>query len=1225
MSIHVALEHRTTYRFDRPVGSARTSCGCARRPHSRTPILSYSLTVEPADHFVNWQQDPFGNYLARLVFPEPADRAVDHRRPGRRPDRHQPVRLLRRGLGAEHFPFAYDADAARDLAPYLAVEPRRARCSSEWLAEVKVPADGTPIVDFLVELNQRLQARHRLHDPHGARRADARARPSASALGSCRDSGWLLVQVLRHLGLAGPLRVGLPGAAHRRRAARSTARAGPSADFTDLHAWAEVYVPGAGWIGLDPTSGLFAGEGHIPLACTPAPARPRRRSRARPSRARSTFEFAERASPASTRTPGSPCPTPTTQWAGDRRARPRRRRAPRRRRRAPHRRAASRPSCRSTTWRAPSGTTAADGADKRARRGRSPGGWPTRFAARRRCCTTGRASGTRASRCPAGRSASSGAPTARRCGPTRPPRRPARTRRRDARATPRTLARALGRRLGVPEDVLRPGLRGPARRPARRGRSSRRRAARRRRRPDRPAPRDAVTRADASPRSTPRATQPTGWVTAAAPPPGPRTARRGPPTRVDASGAAACCSCPGDSPIGLRLPLDCGLHLGRRRPSRPSRSTVRAVPTSSRSAPPQVALRPRLAAHGGAGRRRPADRARASRSATAGSTCSCRRSRTSRTPSSCSAIVEAAAADLGVPVVLEGYPPPRDPRHRQLVVTPDPGVIEVNVHPAASWPELVDITEVLYDEARQCRLGTEKFELDGTHTGTGGGNHLTLGGADPGRQPAAAPARPAAQPHHLLAAPPVAVVPVLGPVHRPDQPGARGRRGPPRGPLRARDRLRRARPPRRRPARRGWSTGSSATCSSTSPATPTGPSSASTSCSPPRPSAAGSACVELRGFEMPPHPRMALVQALLVRALVARFWDEPYAARWCGGAPSCTTGSCCPTRSPPTSPRSSTTSARHGFAFEPSWLAPFLEFRFPRIGTVEVGDVRIELRAAIEPWLVLGEEVDRRRAPPATSTRRSSGSRCGPTASRPSRHVVTCNGEPVPLRPTATPGTPGRRRALPGLAAAVGAAPHDRGAHAAGVRPRRPGTDARSAAARTTCPPRRPVLRPLPGERQRGRGPPGQPLLASPATPRARSTSPRLRRAPARWATGYPRTLDLRRPAIAGDQRAPTRRLPTRRSAPPHHDHQPDDRSRRDVPAARRPVRRAARARRRRSASTGRRWPRSLGELGPRRADAPRRREAAPPARRRRRHLQRHRRRLQRRIRPCGRSTRCRW
>ena len=267
MSIHVALEHRTTYRFDRLVGLTPHVVRLRPAPHCRTPILAYSLTVEPSDHFINWQQDPFGNFEARLVFPEPtrelsivvdlvADLTVIN-----------PFDFFLEP-DAEHIPFAYEPDLRRDLGPYLERDPA-GPLLTEWLSEVVMPAEGTPTVNFLVALNQRLQR----DIAYTTRMEPGVQTPEVTlgnALGSCRDSGWLLVQVLRHLGLAARF---VSGYLVQLRAdgVPLEGPAGPAADFTDLHAWCEVYLPGAGWIGLDPTSGLLAGEGHIPVACTPEP------------------------------------------------------------------------------------------------------------------------------------------------------------------------------------------------------------------------------------------------------------------------------------------------------------------------------------------------------------------------------------------------------------------------------------------------------------------------------------------------------------------------------------------------------------------------------------------------------------------------------------------------------------------------------------------------------------------------------------------------------------------------------------------------------------------------------------------------------------------------------------------------------------------------------------------------------------------------------------------
>jgi transglutaminase-like putative cysteine protease len=263
MSIRVALEHTMLYRFDRSVALFPHIVRLRPAPHCRTPILAYSLTIEPGDHFINWQQDPFGNHTARLVFPAPcreltltvdlvADLTVMN-----------PFDFFVEE-SAERYPFTYDASVALDLAPYLQTgEP--GPLLAKWLAGQPAPGEGgTAIVDFLVELNQRVSSTvvYTTRMESGVQTPD---QTLEKALGSCRDSAWLLVQILRHLGLAARF---VSGYLVQVRADEAPIEgpSGPVADFTDLHAWAEVFVPGAGWIGLDATSGLWAGEGHIPLA-----------------------------------------------------------------------------------------------------------------------------------------------------------------------------------------------------------------------------------------------------------------------------------------------------------------------------------------------------------------------------------------------------------------------------------------------------------------------------------------------------------------------------------------------------------------------------------------------------------------------------------------------------------------------------------------------------------------------------------------------------------------------------------------------------------------------------------------------------------------------------------------------------------------------------------------------------------------------------------------------
>src|SRR5580765_1710323 len=268
MSIHVALNHITHYRYDRPIHLGPQVVRLRPAPHSRTRVLSYSMRVEPATHFINWQQDPQSNYLARLVFP---DKTTSFRI---EVDLVAEMAVLNPfdfflEPSAEFYPFAYEPEVATELAPYLIKAPETldSPAFAAYLAEI--PRTKTPTNDFLVALNQKLQRDigYLVRMEPGVQTPEETL---VKASGSCRDTGWLLVQLLRHLGLAARFVSGY--LIQLKSDVKSLdGPSGTEVDFTDLHAWCEVYLPGAGWIGLDPTSGLYAGEGHIPLACSPEP------------------------------------------------------------------------------------------------------------------------------------------------------------------------------------------------------------------------------------------------------------------------------------------------------------------------------------------------------------------------------------------------------------------------------------------------------------------------------------------------------------------------------------------------------------------------------------------------------------------------------------------------------------------------------------------------------------------------------------------------------------------------------------------------------------------------------------------------------------------------------------------------------------------------------------------------------------------------------------------
>src|SRR5271170_1420512 len=263
MSIKVALRHQMSYVYDRSVNLSPHTFRLRPAPHCRTPILSYSLKVRPENHFINWQQDPQSNFLARLVFPETTTEFFVEVDLVAEMGIFNPFDFFLEPA-AEQYPFTYDAGLAHELRPYLETKPA-APILSEFLA--RVPRASMRTIDFLVGLNQRVKDEigYVIRMEPGVQSSEETLR---SRTGSCRDSAWLLVEVLRHMGLAARF---VSGYLIQLQADVKPLEgpAGPIADFTDLHAWAEVYLPGAGWIGFDPTSGLLAGEGHIPLACTP--------------------------------------------------------------------------------------------------------------------------------------------------------------------------------------------------------------------------------------------------------------------------------------------------------------------------------------------------------------------------------------------------------------------------------------------------------------------------------------------------------------------------------------------------------------------------------------------------------------------------------------------------------------------------------------------------------------------------------------------------------------------------------------------------------------------------------------------------------------------------------------------------------------------------------------------------------------------------------------------
>lgn len=995
MAITVALTHITEYLYDREVTVSPQVIRLRPAPHSRTAVTAYSLQIDPQPHFLNWAQDPQSNWLARVVFPEPVREfrvTVDLQA---RLEVFNPFDFFLDDE-AQTVPFSYPAELREELAPFLQPLPAGKELRAYLRGLEALPATT---IDFLVALNQRLQSdiAYTIRMEPGVQSPDETLR---LALGSCRDSAWLLVQLLRHLGLAARF---VSGYLIQLKADQAPVDgpAGPSEDFTDLHAWCEAYVPGAGWIGLDPTSGLLAGEGHIPLAATPGPG-----SAAPVSGGVEPCEVEFRHHMEVQRVlqpPRNTRPYAPEQWeaidALGQHVDERIARADMRLTMGGEPTFVAMDDPQAEEW-----NTAAVGPTKQARAAElalrlqqrfAPGGlisygqgkwYPGESLPRWAYTILWRTDEVPVWTRPASAQTLTGA------GKT-PPIQAA-----------QKLLKGVAQRLRLPADCVQNAYEDPwhflaeeAALPA--GASVNEPVF------SDPERRAQLARAFSKPLDEPRGcVLPVQcWQTAA----GPTWVserwqfRRGKLFLI-----------PGDSPVGLRMPLD-SLPGGQ------SGEGVQLVfaqdPAERREALPaqfvfqQPFLRQQQQ-HAGAPQQHP--------QAPMGRVTEGIRTAMAVEPKAGAlgvflppthsaedylalvSAVEDVAAELKLPVRIEGYPAPADPRLQQIKLTPDPGVIEVNVQPAASWEELRAISEGLYEDARQCGLGTEKFLVDGKHTGTGGGSHVVVGGAQVDDSPF---------------------------LRRPDLVASMVRcwqnhpclsylfAGLFIGPTSQSPRTDEARDDNLYELEIALAQLPKSAAHYTPPwlvdrtlrhllTDLTGNTHRAEICidklfSPD--SATGRlGLVEFRAFEMPPHAQMNLVQQLLVRALLVWFWEQPYTRplrRW---GRDLHDRFLLPYFLDKNLEALLADLRGAGLDFDPEWFRAQSEFRCPAYGAADVAGMPLELRAALEPWPTMGEE------PGGGGTARYVDSSVERLQLRlqnfdAARFAVVCNGRRVPMQEVA--------------------------------------------------------------------------------------------------------------------------------------------------------------------------------------------------------------------------------
>lgn len=955
MAIQIALRHWTNYRYDRAVSLGPQIIRLRPGLQCRAPILSYRLDVIPTEHFLSWQFDPFLNQVARVIFPKKTsefavevDLTVDL----------SPINPFEFLLdpAVEEYPFEYAPDLARDLQPNLLVDAP-GNLLRTFVGTCQDQRTGT--MDFLLHLNRKVRDEidYVVRLEQGVQTSEETLQKRS---GSCRDSAWLLVESLRNLGIAARFVSGYLIQLAEAKAELNGSASGAQVDSADLHAWAEAFLPGAGWIGLDPTSGLLAGEGHIPLACTSSP------SQAAPisgtaERASTDFSYEMSVRRLNDSRPLSQN-DPEEQWL--------------RIQQVAHRVDADlgahdvrltmggEPTFvgidepESAQW-----NIDALGDNKRTlglaliqalREKLAPGGllhygqgkwYPGEQLPRWALSCFWRADGVPVwedVKLIALENHDYGFKTA------------------DA----LRFIRALTRRLQVrAENVL------------------------------------TAFEQEAI------ATEPAGYILP--------IRRRQPEGVLRWSSqlwfprAERIVLAPGDSPIGYRIPtqampwtapdeLDYDFDDVRSIKLSPDKTQRMDLFDTEPEADPLPAvirapetvrelIRPSLCVQVRDGRLHvslPYAPILADYLDLVGA-------------------VEDTSRYLQMPVWVEGYAPAADPRLRSFSVTPDPGVLEVNLPPARNWDELEEISVLVDEEARRNRLTSEKFSFSGNRDATGGGSHIVIGGATVADSP-------------ILRRPDLLRSMIAFWQNHPSLSYLFS--GMYVGPTSQYPRVDEARMDALYELELAFRHLPSRDCPPDFVdglfrnllADVTGNTHRAEFCVdklfPPEGLGLQLGLLELRAFEMPPNVRMGLLQMLLIRALVCMFWKVPFKGSLIPWGTALHDGFMLPHFVKQDFLEVLTQLRLSGFEFEAEWFASHLEFRFPKIGSISSNGVELELRRALEPWNVLAEEAT------SAGTIRNVDSSVERVQVRVSgvtdnfQYVVACNGRQVPLQPIAEPG-----------------------------------------------------------------------------------------------------------------------------------------------------------------------------------------------------------------------------